>query len=138
MPLQTLKGEFRPMPGGAQILTDPPNPPNPLGSLSSFFSVGNICTSTIVAERFGIAGIVTASDCTTARGGPENTQFFQSGATPFGVDYVGHESADPNWTAGGPSCPATRHSQSLTSEIKTERWMLSHAPRHCVSHHQQA
>src|SRR6266852_102072 len=98
-PWQDLTGQFRPMVGGIQIKND-----------AGFFSflglgIGGTCTMTIVATRFGIAGIITASHCTRVQGGVEATSFYQNGKNLFGVDYVAHESADPVWVPGIPSCP---------------------------------
>jgi hypothetical protein len=97
VPLQSVDGQFRPIPGGVQIKND-------AGGLL-WLGLGGICTATMAAERFTIAGIVTASHCTRVQGGIEGTQFAQNGRQLFGLDYVGHESADPPWTAGGAGCP---------------------------------
>jgi hypothetical protein len=96
VPLQTVQDRFRPIPGGVQIKPD-------TGWI--WLALGESCTATIIAERIGIAGIITASHCTRVEGGVEGTQFAQNGRQIFNVDYVAHESADPVWTAGGSGCP---------------------------------
>src|SRR5262249_34377067 len=94
---QAVDGTFRPIVGGVQIKND-------TGPFA-FLGFSGICTATVVGERFGIAGIVTASHCTRIQGGVESTSFYQNGRTLFGLDYVAHEIADPVWSPGGPGCP---------------------------------
>ncbi len=96
VPFQTVQDRFRPIPGGVQIKTD-------TGWV--WLALGDNCTATIIAERIGIAGIITASHCTRVQGGVEATQFSQNGRQFFGLDYIAHESADPVWTPGGAGCP---------------------------------
>lgn len=96
VPLQSVDGRFRPIPGGVQVRPD-------TGWV--WLGLGPSCTATIIAERIGIAGIITASHCTRVQGGVEGTQFSQNGRQLFGLDYAAHESADPVWIAGGAGCP---------------------------------
>jgi hypothetical protein len=96
IPLQSVDGDFRPMVGGIQIKND--------ASPFIFIGFSTICTLGIVADRIGITGFVTASHCTRVQGGTEGTNFYQNGRKIFGLDYVGHESADPVWTTM-PGCP---------------------------------
>lgn len=98
VPLASLTDQFRPMPGGIQVKND--------AGFFHFIGISEVCTLTAVGDRLGAAGFVTCSHCTRVQGGVEGTNYYQNGSVPlgiFGLDYVGHESADPPWTAG-PGC----------------------------------
>jgi len=97
IPFQDVQGTFRPLVGGIQIKND--------SGIPLLFGVGSgICTLSVVADRLGVTGFITASHCTRIQGGVEGTSFYQNGRAIFAGDYVAHESADPAWTAG-PGCP---------------------------------
>lgn len=106
IPLQDVTNNFRPMVGGTQIKND--------AGTFAFLGFSDVCTLTVVANRLGITGFITASHCTRIQGGVEATSFYQNGA-PFGLDYVAHESADPVWAPGGPSCPTGMFCRSSDS-----------------------
>ncbi len=108
---QAVTDTFRPMVGGTQIKND--------AGPFAFIGFSDICTMTAVALRSGIAGIVTNSHCTRVQGGVEATSFYQNGRTPFSLDYVAHESADPPWTmsAGCPTGRLCRRSDSAFAVI---------------------
>ncbi len=87
--LATLRGQVRPVVAGVQI-----NFP------------GFICSVGFNATRGGVAGLVTASHCTTTQGGVESTPYWQP-LQSVNPTQIATETADPAYSTGA-GCPAGR------------------------------
>lgn len=85
----TLRDAVRPVVGGLQI---------------NF--AGSLCTLGFNALDDGVSSFITASHCTTTKGGVESTPYWQPLST-VAESFIGTEVEDPAYFTGG-SCPATR------------------------------